>query len=90
MYFKLDDFVMDYIFSEIKTPIEEFKAAKLIVSNIGGFDEDIDLQVIIPKDYLVKIKDRSVSKLNIIKEILDKNFIEVMFSIKENHTINII
>ncbi|SFK90286.1 hypothetical protein [Salinicoccus halodurans] len=81
---------MDYIFSEIKTPIEEFKAAKLIVSNIGGFDEDIDLQVIIPKDYLVKIKDRSVSKLNIIKEILDKNFIEVMFSIKENHTINII
>ncbi|WP_428897617.1 hypothetical protein Dip518_001408 [Parelusimicrobium proximum] len=62
--------------------------ARFFITNMGdAADEDIDVKLIVPKDCIFLPSDSLPPSENIIKEILDFNFLDKIFLIKETSTI---
>lgn len=69
--------------------IDEINFLKLAISNNGtSFDEDIDIKLIIPKNYLINYSDLPMPGINIIKELLNIKFIDYIFAIEKTESID--
>lgn len=69
--------------------IDNIKAMKLIISNLGNtIDEDIDVKLIIPKGCIIKHKDLPYPGINIIEDLFDKKFFDLIFSIQDSDAVN--
>nr|WP_311445060.1 hypothetical protein [Ezakiella coagulans] len=67
--------------------IDSIKVLKLKISNIGKtYDEDINIKLIIPKNFLIKQNELPYPGENIIKQIIDLKIIESLFFMRENGT----
>lgn len=69
--------------------IDSIVLVELMISNLGkSYDEDIDIKLLVPNGCLIKHYDLPYPEINIIEELLDKNFIEKIFSIKESENVS--
>lgn len=61
----------------------------MVVANTGTtFDEDIDIKLIVKKDCLLTLNDFPIPDINIIDEILEMDFLEFAYELKETDSIS--
>lgn len=92
-YKSIEDLYLDieeYLeYKEFFSSIDKQYFVSLVVSNFGNtFDEDIDVKLIIDRGLLIQPKNIVIPDINIIEDILEMNFIEFVYKIKNNDTIN--
>lgn len=69
--------------------IDTQKFVRLVVANTGTtFDEDIDIKLIVKKDCLLTFNDFPIPDINIIDEILEMDFLEFAYELKETDSIS--
>lgn len=69
--------------------IDTQKFVRLVVANTGTtFDEDIDIKLIVKKDCLLTLNDFPIPDINIIDEILEMDFLEFAYELKETDSIS--
>ena len=72
-------------FSETETQ----KLTYLVIENIGTtYDEDIDVKLIVEKNCLLTYDEFPVPGINIIGEILEKNFLKAFYKLKGNDSVS--
>ncbi len=71
------------------TVIDSKKYIKCVMSNIGTtFDEDIDIKLMIEKEYVCNTDDIPIPEINIINDINKSNMLDYLFTITENENID--
>lgn len=76
-----------YEFLSFFEKIDKQGMVYLSIANIGKtFDEDIDIKLYIKKNHICKLEDIPIPENNIVKELLDSNFIRI-YQIESNDTL---
>jgi len=76
-----------YEFLSFFEKIDKQGMVYLSIANIGKtFDEDIDIKLYIKKKHICKLEDIPIPGNNIVKELLDSNFIRI-YQIESNDTL---
>ena len=71
------------------TLIDNQGFVNLVLTNIGNiFDEDIDVKLIVKKGCILNRKDIAIPGINIIEQILKMKFLDYVYEIKKNDTID--
>lgn len=69
--------------------LDNKKNIECVISNIGTtFDEDIDIKLIVEKEYICNVDSIPVPGINIISDINAHDLLEYLFTIKENENID--
>lgn len=69
--------------------IDGIEQVRFMISNSGKkYDEDIDVKLKVPKGCLLKHQEIPFPGLNIIEHLIDINFPDYVFSIKETETVS--
>lgn len=83
------DVVIHNEYREYFAYIDKLSLAKMTVANLGTtFDEDIDIKLTIPKGRLFKYSQLILPGITIIKELIDMNFVDCVFKIREDDNID--
>lgn len=77
LWFKVFEYKEYYEFFKA---IDELFRLECLISNKGSmYDEDIDVKVIIPKGYILKINELPIPGMSCIEEINENNLSEILF-----------